>query len=92
MSAKAKKVDPKPLTPVDLTRCQAEKPNGATFMSLGGRPALVRCTNKPALVATEKAPGPDGQVGAMSLCDDCFAVFQKQMPPGAATFKRIEAS
>jgi hypothetical protein len=79
------------LTPPDTKRCQAEKPNGATFMSLGGVPKLVRCTNKPTMIATEKEPGKDGQRGSMSLCDECFAVFQKQAPV-AATFERITPS
>jgi hypothetical protein len=80
----------KPLEPVDLKRCQAEKPSGNTFMTLGGRVGdMVRCDNKPRVVATESKPGEDGRVGSMSLCDGCHAVFRKQMPPDFATFKSI---
>lgn len=79
------------LTPPDLDRCQADKPNGCTFMTLGGKPGLVRCSNKPAVIATEAKPGPDGQIGRMSLCAECLEVFQVQMPSGYATFKIIES-
>lgn len=81
----------KPLEPVDYDRCQAEKPAGYTFLTLGGRPGdMIRCSNRPSIVATEVKPGADGQRGSMSLCSDCFAVFQKQMPAGFATFAPIE--
>jgi len=40
--------------PVDLKQCQAEVPNGNTFMTLGGRPGRERCKNKPTVVVTEK--------------------------------------
>jgi hypothetical protein len=66
------------LEPPDRKQCQAEKPNGYTFLTFGGRPGRVRCTNKPRLIVTEKKPGKDGLKGSMSLCPDCFAVFQKQ--------------
>ena len=77
------------LTPPDLKRCQAEKPNGVNAFSHGGRPGLVRCSTRPTVVATEVKPGEDGQVGSMSLCADCLEVFQKQMGPGFATFSVI---
>jgi hypothetical protein len=80
----------KELTPPDLTRCQAEKPNGCSFMTMGGVPKRVRCTDKPIVVATEVKPGDDGQIGSMSLCAECLEVFQKQMGAGFATFKAIE--
>lgn len=81
----AKKVK---LEPPDKKRCQADKPNGHTFLTLGGSPGRVRCSNKPNVIATEKRAGPDGQRGAMSLCFDCLAVMNKQMP-GHATIKEI---
>jgi len=86
MSKKVKK-----LKPPDLTQCQAEKPNGCTVMTLGGRPGLVRCQAAPGWIVTEKKPGEDGQIGSMSLCDDCLEVFLKQMPDGYAEIKRIRA-
>ncbi len=79
----------KPLTPVDMSQCQAERPNNYSFMTLGGRPGLERCTNQPTMIATEKVPGPDGQIGSMSLCDHCFSVMQKQCPD-MAFFERIK--
>ncbi len=81
------------LIPVDLTRCQAEKPNGATFMTLGGVPKLIRCNNVPTVIATEIEPDPmDGQIGSMSLCDDCKSVLLKQVGDDYATFKSISES
>ena len=77
------------LIPPDKKQCQAEKPNGHSFMTLGGRPGRERCTNKPTMLATEKKPGKDGQRGSMTVCDECFSVMQKQMP-GAATYQRLK--
>lgn len=77
------------LTPPDLNRCQAEMPNGANAFTCGGVPRMVRCTAKPTVIATEVNPGPDGQIGSMSLCDDCQLVMEKQMP-GCATFESIK--
>lgn len=68
------------LTPPDPKRCQAEVPNGHTFMSLGGRPGRVRCARTPVVVSTERGPGEDGEVGAMSLCLRCLSVLSKQEP------------
>jgi hypothetical protein len=82
---------PRKLTPPDLKQCQAEKPNGYTAWSLGGVPGLVRCTEKPSVVATAVEPYEDGQHGSMSLCADCLEVFQEKMGPGYATFKIINA-
>lgn len=78
------------LTPPDLKQCQAEKPNGHTFMTLGGRPGLERCRTKPVWIAKEIKPGEDGQRGSMSLCNACRRVMERQMP-GYATFERIQA-
>lgn len=80
----------KELTPPDLKRCQAEMPNGATFMTVGGRPAMVRCTNVPTMLLTEKSPGEDGQIGSMTVCNDCFKVFVKQVGPTLATAVELE--
>ena len=77
------------LTPPDLERCQAEKPNGHSFMTLGGRPGLERCTNKPTVIATEAKPGSDGLQGSMSLCEDCRQILIKQAGPDFCTFKDI---
>ena len=77
------------LTPPDLEQCQAEKPNGNTFMTVGGMPGLERCTNKPLFIATEKKPGEDGQKGSMSLCADCLVVFLRQVPNGYADVQTI---
>lgn len=73
------------LTPPDLKRCQAEKPNGQNPFTFGGGHKMVRCTEKPLFIVTEKKPGKDGEKGSMSLCAHCLAVFNKQMPN-----KRIE--
>ncbi len=78
------------LIPPDLGQCQAEKPNGHNFMTLGGRPGLVRCTNKPVTIATEKNPGTDGQFGSMSLCNECWMKMIEQLGDNFATFKPIE--
>lgn len=78
-----------PLIPPDTSRCQAEKPTGDSFMTLGGRPGRrERCNAKPTMLATEKVAGEDGLKGSMTLCDECFAVMQKQCPD-VATFTRI---
>jgi hypothetical protein len=59
-------------------------------MTLGGRPEMVRCTNEPTVVATESEPGPDGQVGAMTLCDECLAAFKKQSAADYAIITPID--
>ena len=60
-------------------------------MTLGGSPRRVRCENAPSVIAIEKRPGDDGQIGSMSLCDDCKAVFIKQMGEDYAHFTKIES-
>jgi hypothetical protein len=69
----------KPLTPPDLRRCQADKPNGHSFMTLGGTPRRVRCDEAPTVIVTEVAPDADGRRGSMSLCHHCWAVALKQL-------------
>jgi hypothetical protein len=85
----------KELEPPDLKRCQSEKPSDGPFMMGGeiGDPRngyLVRCRQEPAVVATENQPGDDGQVGSMSLCNDCKKVFLKQLGKDYATFTKVE--
>ena len=69
------------ITPIDYNACQAEKPNGASFMTMGGVPKQIRCTNKPNVIATETEKGEDGIQGSMSLCNECLEVAKKQLPP-----------
>lgn len=73
--------------PPDLARCQAEKRVGS-FLSFGTS-RMVRCVNAPTMIATERQPGKDDQIGSMSLCDGCANTMQKVLPPGHATLKRI---
>lgn len=40
------------------------------------------------MIATESEPGGDGQIGKMAVCDECFAVMQKQVQ--GVTYERIE--
>lgn len=72
------------LIPPDLERCQAEIPNGHSFMTLGGRPGRTRCKDKPTVIIEEIVPGKDGQRGSMALCHPCWAVAMKQL--GAHSF------
>src|ERR1700761_6203738 len=67
------------LIPPDLERCQVEKPNGYSFMTLGGVPALERCKNPPSVIIAENQPGKDGLKGSMSSCDGCLAIFRQKM-------------
>lgn len=69
------------LIPPDINQCQVEKPNGNTFMTFGGTPKLVRCTNQPTVVVYEKRKRDDGLKGSMSMCSTCLEMFYKQMPP-----------
>jgi len=77
------------LIPPDPKQCQAEKPNGNNAFTLGGVPGLIRCTNKPTVIATEKKLTSDGQIGSMSLCDDCQNVFIKQLGEDYANFEPV---
>ena len=87
MPSQAKKL--LPLIPPDKKQCQAEVPNGNTFMSLGGVPGRVRCGNKPSWISTEAKPGPDGRCGSMSLCDNCKQVLMVRLGADFATFKHL---
>lgn len=88
----AKTKTKKPLTLPDAEQCQAmlkEQPSAKNMMIIGWSARWERCTRKPTVIATEAKPGPDGQVGAMSLCSKCWAALQKEMP-GVCTFKMIK--
>lgn len=76
------------LDPPDFARCQGMHTTGSP-LAIANPVRWVRCKNKPVVLASENAPGEDGMQGAMTLCNDCLAVFQKQMPAGVATFKVI---
>jgi len=80
-----------PLVPPDRDRCQADVPNGYSFMTLGGQPGRTRCIEKPMFIATENKPGSDGQIGSMSLCANCLQQFRKQMSLDYATVYHIDA-
>lgn len=73
------------LTPPDLERCQALRPNGHNFMTLGGRPGFEQCESKPTVIVTENELDENGQKGSMSLCASCLLQFEKQMPKNYAT-------
>lgn len=75
------------IIPADYKRCQAEKPNGNSFMSLGGVPGMIRCENQPTVIATET--GNRKMDWSMSLCDECLAVAEDQLPKGYFTTKLI---
>lgn len=79
------------LIPVDKKQCQAEKPNGYNFMTLGGVPGRVRCTNAPSAIITETELGKDGQRGSMSLCQGCWLVAAQQLGPDAFTSRHVDA-
>lgn len=78
------------LVPPDRERCQAEKPNGHNAFTLGGVPGMVRCGNKPLVIATEVRAGADGKIGSMSVCGDCMKVMQEQLGAGFCTFEEIK--
>ena len=78
------------LIPPDLERCQAEKPNGVTFMTLGGRKEMIRCIDKPTVIVREKKPGGDGQCGSMTLCTSCLLQFMTQMSPSQQDYEYEE--
>jgi hypothetical protein len=75
----ARKKDAPKIAPLDVDRCQAEKPNGASFMTFGGVPRLERCNSVPSYVLVETKEDEDGLRGAMTVCSECFEVFKKQV-------------
>ncbi len=84
----------KKLIPPDKNQCQAMKPEGChpnakQFMILGpGR--MVRCSNKPEVIITERKPNAkDGMRGSMSLCPDCLVKARSSFPKGYFTEAKI---
>jgi len=77
------------LTPPDVNQCQAMKPTGESFMTLGGKPELYRCTNKPIVIVKEVVQGSDGRLGSMSLCQLCLCVMHKQCGLGGVSMESI---
>lgn len=75
------------LTPPDLKQCQTLRPNGNTFLSFGGVPGHVRCTNKPVFIAHEPKRDDGVQSGSMSVCTRCRPRCAKLVP--GATFTKI---
>ena len=76
----------KKLTPPDRKQCQAER-RTATFLSLGGDcMKLIRCKNKPIVIAKENKPGADGQRGSMSLCRSCLGILVQQLGANYCAF------
>lgn len=77
------------LDPPDKDQCQAEIPNGNSFMTMGGRPGMERCEAIPKVIVTEVDPGDDGERGAMSLCGSCLTTFNDQDGTPMATVEVI---
>ena len=67
--------------PVDRKQCQAEKPNGTSFMTMGGEIGKkIRCRNRPSYIITEKEKRKGWNCeGSMSLCYDCLQVAKEQL-------------
>jgi len=85
-----KKAKPE-MTPPDEKQCQCERPNGATFMTFGMAPGLVRCKNKPIVIVTEReVTNKDGERGSMSLCPHCYNKFVEKLGDDFATVRAIE--
>ncbi|MCK5604765.1 hypothetical protein KAR91_22945 [Candidatus Pacearchaeota archaeon] len=78
------------MEPVDPKRCQADKPTGHNFMTLGPGKPRERCKNKAVMIATENKPSEDGKIGFMSLCKDCLEVLKAQMSGDYAHFIDVE--
>lgn len=78
--------DPKPLVPPDRARCQCEITTTPSPFTMGGdlRKKTERCPAKTSRILTERHAGPDGQTGAMSVCDSCWEVFQRQFAKAGA--------
>lgn len=81
---------PKPLTPPDRKRCQAERHTQRySFMTLGPIPPRQRCDNTPITVVAEKNPDESGQQGSMSLCGPCLTVFLQEQNAADYTFEEL---
>jgi hypothetical protein len=77
------------LIPPDINQCQADKPNGNTFMTFGGIPKMVRCRNVPEFIAMENNPKRNSERGSMSVCRECSQILIEQLGLTFATFKTI---
>ena len=75
--------------PVDKKQCQAEKPNGESFMTLGGGHKMVRCDSAPTVIVRENKSGYDGLRGEMTLCDHCHNVMIEQLGEEFTTAEEI---
>lgn len=90
LNAKGQRPDPT-LVPVDLHRCQCF-PNMMRWspLSFGPKPRPLRCENTATHVIVEnRATHDDGRIGAMSVCDDCLALFRQHRPPTFAKIHKI---
>ena len=76
------------LIPPDMNQCQAEQRLGS-FMTLGPR-SLIRCTNRPVWLATERKPGEDGLKGSMTLCHGCAERMKKKLGRNHCVFTPID--
>lgn len=79
-----------PLTPPDPLRCQAEITTYRPFIMGGNVHQTARCDNRAAYIATERKPGADGRIGAMSVCVRCQAQMETQMP-GVCSYEAADA-
>ena len=77
------------MIPIDKDRCQAEKPNKVNSFTLGGEKKLIRCDNKPTVIATETKPDRQGIKGSMTMCEECFEVAKNQLSEYYFTIVRI---
>lgn len=80
--------------PIDERRCQARIPTAGPF-ALGGPVGdprdgyRRRCDNVPHWVAVENAPGEDGLIGRMALCDGCRETFEDSPVAGLCRVERL---
>jgi len=59
-------------------------------MTFGDTPRLVRCSNTPIVIATEReVTHEDQRKGSMSLCPECMNKFIGQLGQDFATFEAI---
>ncbi len=78
------------LIPPDLARCQCEITTRNPWVMGGPVKTTIRCDRRPKWIATEKAAGPDGLRGAMSLCDSCRKECEKKMGGQHVEFRAIK--
>ena len=50
----------------------------------------IRCKNKPNRIVSEIKKGKDGLKGSMSMCNECFVVFTKQVGIKGYKIKEIK--